>query len=291
MRVALVHNEAAGDARSVAAMARTIGRYGHEVVAVTHPSAELAALAPLRVDLFAVAGGDGTVAAAAFALADAGMRVPMAVLPMGTANNTARSLGVSSDPDTAVAAWSCGAVRPLDLGRAIGPWGERRFLESVGGGLVTHGIVVMDRRDYTSPTTEAQLARARRAFADVLAVMEPAAWEMAIDGETVTAPWLLVEVLNVGTVGPNLRLAEASPSDGELTVVAAPASARAGLTEALRADAASSPAGLQIWRAREVVVTVSDRLHVDDTVMDAADAVAVRIGIDPGAVAVLVPAP
>jgi len=291
MRVVLVHNEAAGDAMSVARMARTIAGGGHEVVAVTHPSADLRALVPLGVDLYAVAGGDGTVAAAAFALADAGLTTPMAVLPMGTANNTARSLGVASDPDVAVAAWSGSTVRPLDLGRATGPWGERRFLESVGGGLVTHGIVVMDRRDYTSPTTAAQLTRARHAFADVLAVMEPVGSAITIDDQPIAAPWLLVEVLNVGSVGPNLRLADASPCDGGLTVVAAGADGRAALIEALRTPAAdaTAPAGLQVWTAREVVIAASDRLHVDDTVVDAVEAGTVRVGIEPGAVAVLVP--
>jgi len=290
MRVALVHNDAAGDATSVSGVARAISRHGHDIVAVTHPAAEMAAIAGLRVDLLAVAGGDGTVAAAAFALADAAATIPMAILPLGTANNTATSLGVPADADAAVAAWATSVVRPFDLGRATGPWGERRFLESVGGGLVTHGIVVMDRRDYTSPSTEAQMARARHAFADVLAQLAAAPWDLAIDGTIVGESFLLVEVLNIGLIGPNLRLAHTSPSDGELAVVAAPAESRDELRAALaNGRPGCAPSGLRTWRAREVTITRSDRLHVDDAVMDHVGVAPVRIGVDAAAISVLRP--
>ena len=49
------------------------------------------------------AGGDGTVRACAEALAGTG--VPLAIVPLGTANLTARALGVPSQDGRAVEAW------------------------------------------------------------------------------------------------------------------------------------------------------------------------------------------
>jgi diacylglycerol kinase family enzyme len=68
------------------------------------------------------AGGDGTVRACAEALAGSG--VPMAVVPLGTANLTARALGVPARPDRAVEAGFGGRNRTIDLGRVEGGGGS-----------------------------------------------------------------------------------------------------------------------------------------------------------------------
>ena len=49
----------------------------------------------LPADLFIAAGGDGTVAEVIHEAAGTG--VPVALLPIGTANNIARSLGIVGD--------------------------------------------------------------------------------------------------------------------------------------------------------------------------------------------------
>jgi diacylglycerol kinase family enzyme len=60
------------------------------------------------------AGGDGTVRACAEALAGTG--VPLAIVPLGTANLTARALGVPSQDDRAVEAGFGGRDHAIDLG-------------------------------------------------------------------------------------------------------------------------------------------------------------------------------
>ena len=56
-----------------------------------------------HADLVVAAGGDGTVATAARVLA--GRKIPLAILPLGTANNIARSLNSDGPLDTLVASW------------------------------------------------------------------------------------------------------------------------------------------------------------------------------------------
>ena len=62
------------------------------------------------------AGGDGTVRACAQALA--GTRIPLAIVPLGTANLTARALGIPARAGRAIDAGFSGRDRVIDLARA-----------------------------------------------------------------------------------------------------------------------------------------------------------------------------
>ena len=70
-----------------------------------------------RTDVVIVAGGDGTMTAAAGHLAKS--RVALGVLPLGTGNSFALSLGIP-DSETAVEAIATGRTIPIDLGRVNG---------------------------------------------------------------------------------------------------------------------------------------------------------------------------
>ena len=78
------------------------------------------------------AGGDGTVRACSEALAGSG--VPMAIVPLGTANLTARALGVPARPGRAVEAGFGGRDRAIDLAQVEGPGGTW-FAAMAGIGL------------------------------------------------------------------------------------------------------------------------------------------------------------
>jgi diacylglycerol kinase family enzyme len=75
------------------------------------------------------AGGDGTVRACAHALA--GTRVPLAIVPLGTANLAARALGVPPGTRGALAAVFGGQERRIDLA-AAGPAGAARPAGAAG---------------------------------------------------------------------------------------------------------------------------------------------------------------
>ena len=69
-------------------------------------------------DVLVVGGGDGTVSCAASRVAGTG--TVLAVLPLGTANDFARTLEIPSDVDAAVRSVLSGEVVDVDLGRVDG---------------------------------------------------------------------------------------------------------------------------------------------------------------------------
>lgn len=71
-----------------------------------------------RVDLVIVAGGDGTINATAPALLDTGL--PLAILPLGTGNDLARTLGIPLELAAAAEVIAAGAGRAIDVGLVNG---------------------------------------------------------------------------------------------------------------------------------------------------------------------------
>lgn len=70
------------------------------------------------IDCVIVAGGDGTINAAARGLMETGL--PLGVLPLGTANDFARSIGVPDDVEAAAEVIARGFTRKVDLGEVNG---------------------------------------------------------------------------------------------------------------------------------------------------------------------------
>ncbi len=124
MRIAIIVNGGAGTAGPAsAAEARAtelLRRRGHETVSVPAGdlSGRLAAAREGPADVVLVGGGDGSLNAAAAALAGSGKA--LAILPLGTANLLARDLGIPLSFEGALAALEDSEPRPIDLGEVNG---------------------------------------------------------------------------------------------------------------------------------------------------------------------------
>jgi len=70
------------------------------------------------VDTVVVGGGDGTLNAAANAMVETGL--VLGVIPLGTANDFARTLGIPTDPPAAAAIIAAGHTQPVDVGDVNG---------------------------------------------------------------------------------------------------------------------------------------------------------------------------
>ena len=96
---------------------------GGLAVAVEHFAAPAEAAADVvrragEFDLVIVAGGDGTVAGAAAGIRETGL--PMGVLPLGTANDLARTLSIPLELNAAADVIVAGKTERIDLGEVNG---------------------------------------------------------------------------------------------------------------------------------------------------------------------------
>jgi diacylglycerol kinase (ATP) len=87
------------------------------------------------IRLFVVCGGDGTISAVARTLA--GTRGTLGIIPTGTQNNTALSLGIPDDIPAAIALLSMGRRIKVDVGMATCKRISTPFLEVCSVGLVS----------------------------------------------------------------------------------------------------------------------------------------------------------
>ena len=71
-----------------------------------------------RADLVVVGGGDGSVSSAALAVMESGL--PMGIIPLGTANDLARTLDIPMDLLEAADVIVGGSTRPVDVGTVNG---------------------------------------------------------------------------------------------------------------------------------------------------------------------------
>jgi diacylglycerol kinase family enzyme len=85
--------------------------------------------------LFVVCGGDGTISAVARTLA--GTHATLGIIPIGTQNNTALSLGIPSDIPAAIAILRTGRRIKVDVGMATCGKINTPFLEVCSVGLVS----------------------------------------------------------------------------------------------------------------------------------------------------------
>lgn len=155
MKIALVLNRAGGslkqmDANRVAlAVAGRLGAGGHDVDRFVLSANDLTdrlerCATDGGYDAVVAGGGDGTISAAAAALAGTG--IALGVLPLGTLNLFARSLGMPIDLDESVAALASGRPKAVDLGEVNGI----TFVNHVSLGLHPRVIRLRETAGYTS---------------------------------------------------------------------------------------------------------------------------------------------
>src|SRR3954469_13046578 len=146
-----------------------------------------------------VAGGDGSIRKVATRLV--GSKHVLAPLPIGTANNIARALGLTGTPAEIVAGWANAKYRKVDVGVAAGPWGEKYFIEAIGMGLIGRAIAIIDDIDATSgrafSTKEDKLHRDLCVMAALAHEMPPTHAEIILKGNKTSDNYLLLEVLNI----------------------------------------------------------------------------------------------
>jgi diacylglycerol kinase (ATP) len=167
-------------------------------------------------DRVIVVGGDGTVQEVVNGLLSAGEPAEMGIVPLGSGNDLARSIGL---PVELASAWKIAighATRRIDVAHARNGSGAERWFASAGGiGFDAQVAAAMaDRSGWQAGragyllTTLAELRR-----------FDNRRVRLTIDGATETADVLFVAIANGAYYGGGMRIAPgASIDDGQLDV-------------------------------------------------------------------------
>jgi len=272
MRITLMHNPKAGHGKhDKKELMAALAKAGHHATYQSTKKSNYPKALKKATDLVLVAGGDGTVAKVASRLLDSG--IPLSVLPLGTANNLARSLGFFTSSEEIIARLEGGKKRAFDVGVARGPWGKRHFFEGAGAGLLADYVQASKKQDKKSKkakniSKEQEMARHVTLLCRMLHDYPARKWKIEIDGKDISSPYILWEAMNIRSVGPALYLApQAATKDGKFDFACVRDDDRELLIKHFDARLAGkkSKFPLRIRRFRELkIVWEKSTIHFDD---------------------------
>lgn len=248
-------------------------------------------------DLVAVAGGDGTIKKIAAAAIEEAIQPLIAILPMGTANNLATSLGIPQHMDEIINSWKSGNTKivALDTGVVNNPVVSDFFIEGVGFGIFPRMINDMKKKFPAGPASpEDNLQNSLEAMYEATLDFKPSLCKINIDGKDFSGEMLLVEIMNIRCVGPNVFFApDAQYDDGRFDIVRAGAADRPKLKKYFRnklsRDLDDFP--LPIIHGKNIKITwCGSDFHLDDTIIDIAEASEIQVSINKHRINFLVPA-
>jgi len=287
MRATLFHNPSAGGKAAKDEILAAMKLVDFDVHYVSVKEDDLKDAFKKKADLIVVAGGDGTIAEVLTRMPDRSL--PVALLPLGTANNVARSLGIAGTPQELVETWKIERTHPLDIGLVKASWGTSHFLEGFGVGLFAEFLKVANKSEKAKGADN--LRKGRSILEKQLKTAKPVELSVKIDNKTLNGEFLGVEVMNVPFTGPGLPLAKkANVADGLLDVVCFEFDRRRELEEWLEAPHEDS-APVSTRQGKLVELVWSDTANrIDDEAYGNRDTKQVaEIGCDKDQIKVLIP--
>lgn len=269
-KIQLVHNPTAGaeehEAEHLLELLRAAG------YKCNYSSSKKKILKKVAADVkyIAVAGGDGTVRKTILTMLDKRLKYkrPIAVLPLGTANNIASSLTIEENLRLNAEAWRKEKFQKLDIGLARTRKNEEYFVESFGFGLFPALIKWMDEKpSANSEEPDEEVKQAHNALLHLAKHYEPVKASMVYDGREVNNEFLMIELLNISRLGPKLQLAKADPGDGLLELIAVKASQRPILIKYFEEIVAGKKPVFPIksTQVNQIKISIDTKdIHVDD---------------------------
>lgn len=291
----LIHNATAGNGDHCKEdLIALIKKQGYTVKYYSTDEANWKDFIKHNTDIICVAGGDGTVRKVAdIVLKSKGKAVPIYLFPMGTANNIARTLEISSENFGLEKKLKAEAA-PFDSAIINGIPEENFFIEGLGVGIFPELMYQMKHNRIEDESPEDKLQRTRQVLVDLLADFK--AHKVIIEGENIQIEdqFLMVELMNIKYAGPNLQLApRAKAGDGYLDLVLVREEKRSLLIDYVT----------QIIKGQEQVQKLDEfaefikvkkikmssklaKLHVDDILIDDYSGYEINITINSGSLSI-----
>ena len=270
MRILLVHNPKVGSEKYTPEKLMTmLKEEGHRAVYQSSKKRNLNEALRKKFDIVLVAGGDGTVAKVARRLVKSHSKIPMSVLPLGTANNVARTLGFDISAEAVIAGLKKGKAGSFDVGFARGPWRKRYLFEGAGAGLFADYLSAPRKEKEKATKSKTQELRQHLTELRRLLSNYPARqWQIELDGQDFSGRYLLWQAMNIASVGRVLELApDARSNDGKFDFVGASETDRVALLKYLQARISGKKPKppLLVRRFKQMHArSKQTRLHFDD---------------------------
>lgn len=154
-------------------------------------------------------GGDGTINETVNGLAEQEYRPIFGFIPMGTVNNLGRSLGISMDPQEAIANLKDSVEKKMDIGKI----NDRYFIDIVGIGEIPRAVQQVEIEEKTKLGPLAYFLEGAKALGE----KKLYDFDIEIDGERIKEESMVVVMSLSNSIGgfENV-LPEASVDDGRL---------------------------------------------------------------------------
>jgi diacylglycerol kinase family enzyme len=228
-----------------------------------------------EADFLIIAGGDGTirkVTSELVARKALDKSWPIGLLPLGTANNIAKTLKLNREHDELVKAWHSEKIKTFDVGKIYGFDKAEFFLESFGFGIFPYLMKQMQKKEKEEiEDPEQKIQAALQLLHEYIFSYDAKYCKLKIDGIDHSGKYLLVEVMNTKSIGPNLFLApKADPGDGLFNVTLIPEADKEKFASYITSrinNKEESHSFLEI-KGKEIAASWDGtHVHVDDQVM------------------------
>ncbi|MGE5248800.1 MAG: diacylglycerol/lipid kinase family protein [Bacteroidota bacterium] len=233
-------------------------------------------------------GGDGTVGAVIEGLVGSG--VPLGILPVGTMNDFAASLGIPEKLEDACALIASGPTRRVDLGQL-----STKEVKKFPFFMVTTIGLISTVYPPVKNVPEGRISGIVDALSLFVEYESAPKVYLTLDKESrIEVETMLVTVVNTPLMGlRNLVAPDASLEDGLLDIAVYPGFSKAGLLAyfARTADQHPAPDGkIERYRARDIRIKTSPKLDIagEGMIMGRGSA---RIKALPAALTVIAPEP
>jgi len=296
-KVKLLHNPAAGDeGHGKDELLSLIGSLGFDC---RYASIKKKDWKEFENDLnfVIVAGGDGTIKKIAKQLLKRKVlekTFPIALLPLGTANNIGKTLGITGDKEGIIASWKNAQVKNYDIGRIYNIEEAPFFLESFGYGVFPYLMQEIKNADKNLlDTPEKKKQTALELLHKIILAYEPKQCKLELDGTDHSGKFILAEIMNIKSIGPNLILSpEGDVGDGKFEVVIVDESDKEKFASYVlnKINGREEPYSFNTIKAKEVKISWDGtHVHADDKIIKLAKSVEVTISIQQGLLEFLVP--